>query len=69
VSTSASTLGGPVFGSFEHAMVARNVRQAGLMVLRERYADYLAVAWMGYCRFDIRSNDMRALTQFKTNAT
>jgi HK97 family phage major capsid protein len=69
VSTSANTLGGPVFGSFTHAMVARNVRQAGVMVLRERYADFLAVAWLGYMRYDIRSNDMRALTQFKTNAT
>jgi HK97 family phage major capsid protein len=69
VSTSANTLGGPVFGSFTHAMVARNVRQTGVMVLRERYADFLAVAWLGYMRYDIRSNDMRALTQFKTNAT
>lgn len=68
-STSASTLGGPLFGSLQHAMVARNVRQTGVMVLRERYADYLAVAWLGYMRYDIRSNDMRAVTQFKTNAT
>jgi HK97 family phage major capsid protein len=68
-STSASTLGGPVFGSLQHAMVARNVRQAGVMRLNERYADYLAVAWLGFMRYDIRSNDMRAVTQFKTNAT
>jgi HK97 family phage major capsid protein len=51
---------GPVFGSLSHAMVARNVRQTGVMVLRERYADYLAVAWLGFMRYDIRSNDMRA---------
>lgn len=68
-STSASTLGGPVFGSLQHAMVARNVRQVGVMRLNERYADYLAVAWLGFMRYDIRSNDMRAVTQFKTNAT
>lgn len=68
-STVASTQGGPVFGSLSHAMVARNVRQTGVMVLRERYADFLAVAWLGYMRFDSRSNDMRAVATFKTNAT
>jgi HK97 family phage major capsid protein len=68
-STSASTQGGPVFGSFTHAMVARNVRQVGVMRLNERYADYLAIAWMGFMRWDIRSNDMRAIATFKTNAT
>jgi HK97 family phage major capsid protein len=68
-SKTASTQGGPVFGSLTHAMVARNVRQAGVMVLRERYADYLAVAWLGFMRFDSRSNDMRAVATFKTNAT
>ena len=68
-STSASTLGGPVFGSLKHAMVARNVRQVGVMRLNERYADFLAVAWLGFMRYDIRSNDMRAVTQFKTNTT
>ena len=60
---SASNASGPVFGSLHHAMVARNVQQAGVMVLRERYADYLAVAWLGYMRYDIRSNDMRAVAQ------
>jgi HK97 family phage major capsid protein len=54
---------GPVFGSLHHAMVARNVRQVGVMRLNERYADYLAVAWLGYMRYDIRSNDMRAVVQ------
>jgi HK97 family phage major capsid protein len=68
-SLSANTLGGPVFGSLKHAMVARNVRQVGVMRLNERYADFLAVAWLGFTRWDIRSNDMRAVTQFKTNAT
>jgi len=68
-STVASTQGGPVFGSLSHAMVARNVRQVGVMRLNERYADFLAVAWLGFYRFDIRSNDMRAIATFKTNAT
>jgi HK97 family phage major capsid protein len=68
-SKSASTQGGPVFGSFTHAMVARNVRQVGVMRLNERYADYLAIAWLGFMRWDIRSNDMRAIATFKTNAT
>lgn len=56
-----ANLSGPVFGRFSSAMVARNVRQTGVMRLTERYADFLAIAWMGYMRFDIRSNDMRAV--------
>lgn len=59
----AALASGPVFGSLHHAMVARNVRQAGVMRLNERYADFLAVAWLGYMRYDIRSNDMRAIAQ------
>lgn len=65
----ASTLAGPLFGSLQHAMVARNVRQVGVMRLNERYADYLAVAWLGFQRYDIRSNDMRAITQVKFAST
>src|SRR5690348_128171 len=65
----ASTLSGPVFGSLDHAMVARNVRQVGTMRLVERYADFLAIAYLGYMRYDIRSNDMRAVTQVKFAAT
>lgn len=64
-SIAANAISGPVFGRFSTAMVARNVRQTGVMVLRERYADYLAIAWMGYMRFDIRSNDMRAVASVK----
>jgi len=59
----AANASGPVFGSLNHAMVARNVRQTGVMRLNERYADFLAVAWLGYMRYDIRSNDMRAVAQ------
>lgn len=59
----AANASGPVFGRFDYAMVARNVQQAGVMVLRERYADFLAIGWLGYMRFDIRSNDMRAVAQ------
>lgn len=59
----AANASGPVFGRFESAMVARNVRQTGVMVLRERYADYLAIGWLGFMRYDIRSNDMRAVAQ------
>lgn len=60
-SVAASGVSGPVFGRFATAMVARNVRQTGVMVLRERYADFLAIGWLGYMRYDIRSNDMRAI--------
>jgi HK97 family phage major capsid protein len=62
-SPTAALASGPVFGSLQHAMVARNVRQVGVMRLNERYADYLAVAWLGFMRYDIRSNDMKAVAQ------
>ena len=65
----ASTLGGPVFGSLSHAMVLRTVDQANLLRLVERYADFLQVGFIGYVRFDSRSNDMRAVTAFKPVAT
>ena len=55
----ASTTGGPIFGSLQHAMVQRVVNP-GVRILRlgERYADYLAVGYLGFYRFDIRSNDL-----------
>lgn len=59
----ASTTAGPIFGSLEHAMVLRQVNQAGILRLVERYADFLQVGFIGYERWDARSNDMRAVTQ------
>ena len=53
----ASTTGGPVFGSLQHPMVYRQVRNAGLMRPNERYADFLAVGYLLFMRCDIRSND------------
>lgn len=66
----ASTVGGPVFGNMQHAMVMRTVRgQSTVMRLTERYADFLAVGYLGYYRFDIRSNDLRAACTVKPAAT
>jgi HK97 family phage major capsid protein len=65
----ASTTGGPVFGSLQHSMVYRQVRNAGLMRLNERYADYLAVGYLLFMRCDIRSNDLRALITVKPAAS
>ena len=62
-SLTASTTSGPIFGSLEHAMVLRQVNQAGILRLVERYADFLQVGFIGYERWDARSNDMRAVTQ------
>jgi len=66
----ASTTGGPVFGSMHHAMVMRTVR-GGTRVMRlgERYADYLAVGWLGWIRADIRSNDLRGAVTVRAAAT
>jgi HK97 family phage major capsid protein len=75
----ASTAGGPVFGNLQNAMVFRVVRSdarvvantgpATQMRLTERYADYLAVGYLGYLRCDIRSNDLRAAVTVKPAAT
>lgn len=67
--TTASTVGGPVFGHLSAAMIVRTVTQSGLLRLSERYADYLQVGFIGFMRFDIRSNDLRAAVTVKTNAT
>ena len=68
-SLTASTVSGPIFGSLEHAMVLRQVNQAGILRLVERYADFLQVGYIGYERWDARSNDMRAVTQPKASTT
>jgi HK97 family phage major capsid protein len=65
----ASTPGGPIFGNLQAAFVQRTVNSASVMRLSERYADYLAVGYIGYVRADIRSNDMRALATVTPAAT
>jgi hypothetical protein len=66
----ASTTGGPIFGSMEHAMVQRTVR-GGTRVMRldQRWADFLAVGYMGWVRTDLRSNDLRAAVVTRLAAT
>lgn len=66
----ASTVGGPVFGAMANAMVMRTV-QPGTSVMRldQRWADYLAVGYIAYHRFDIRSNDLRAAVTVKPAGT
>lgn len=68
-SLTASTTSGPIFGSLQHAMVLRQVNQAGILRLVERYADFLQVGFIGYERWDARSNDLRAVTQAHAAAT
>ena len=65
----ASTVGGPIFGHLPSAMVLRTVTQSGLLRLTERYADYLQVGYIGYERWDSRSNDLRAAVVVKPAAT
>lgn len=65
----ASTTGGPIFGHLASAMVRRTVAQSDLMRLVERYADLLQVGFIGYMRFDIRSNDLRSAVTVKPAAT
>ena len=66
VSTTASTAGGLMFGDFQTAMVVRQVNQAGVMRLDERYADYLQVGFLGFFRMDSRSNDLRAAVLYES---
>jgi HK97 family phage major capsid protein len=65
----ASTTGGPIFGHLGSAMVLRTVNQSGLLRLSERYADLLQVGYIGYMRFDIRSNDLRAAVTVTASTT
>jgi HK97 family phage major capsid protein len=65
----ASTVGGPIFGDLSRAMVMRKVRDASVLRLSERYADFLAYGFIGYQRVDIRSNDLRAAVVTKPAAT
>jgi HK97 family phage major capsid protein len=69
ISTSASTAGGLYFGDFQTAMVVRQVDQASVMRLDERYADYLQVGFLGFVRMDARGNDLRSAVLYKTSAT
>lgn len=69
VSASASTAGGLVFGDLKTAMNLRTVNQAGVLTLKERYADFLQIAWIGFCRYDSQPNDLRAVAQLYTNAS
>ena len=56
----ASTVGGIVLADLNKAMVRREVAQAELLCLRERYADARQIGYFGFIRTDIRSNDLRA---------
>lgn len=64
-----SSTGGPIFGNLGPAMVMRVARDTTVMRLQERYADYLAVGYIGYYRLDCRSNDLRAAVTVKAAAT
>lgn len=65
----ASTTGGPIFGDLSKAMVQRTVRDASVLVLVERYSEFLAIGYLGYVRTDIRSNDLRSAVVAKPAAT
>lgn len=69
VSTSAATAGGLLFGDLYTGMVLRHVQPGGILTLRERYADFLQVGWIGYQRYDSQPNDFRALAQYYTGAS
>jgi len=65
----ASTAGGPVFGHLQTAMVKRVVTQSGVLRLNERYADSLQIGFIGYTRWDIRANDLRAAVTVKPSTS
>jgi len=67
VSSSVNVVGGLWFGDFHRAMVVRQVQQAGLTRLTERYADFLQVGYIVHVRMDSQPNDMRAVVEYKVN--
>jgi HK97 family phage major capsid protein len=58
----ANTIGGPIFGNLQRAMVRRVAKNSTMMVLRERYAAELQVGYLGYLREDHVANDLRAMS-------
>lgn len=64
----AGSVAGPVFGHLGSAMVLRTVTQSGILRLDQRYADLLQIGYIGYMRFDIRSNDLRAAVSVQATA-
>lgn len=64
----ASTNGGPIFGNLTRGMYYRD---AGFEVIRtdQRFADALAVGWIGYQRCDFAARDARAFVTVKPAAT
>lgn len=69
ISTTLNTVGGLLFGDFQTCMVVRQVNQASVMRLDERYADFLQVGFLGFVRMDSRANDLRAVTEYKSPAS
>jgi predicted phage gp36 major capsid-like protein len=66
----ASTASGAIFGRVRDAMVIRRVtNEASILRLTERYADFLQVGFLGFERYDIRSNDLRAAVVAKPAAS
>jgi hypothetical protein len=49
-------------------MVLRTVTEAGLLRLDQRYADQLQIGYIGYMRWDAKSNDLRAACTVKAIA-
>jgi len=69
-SLTASTVGGPVFADLSRAMILRTVSgTTTCMRLSERYADFLAIGYLGWARLDARSNDLRAAITVRPAAT
>jgi len=56
----ASTVSGPVFGNLQKAMIKRVARDASLMVLSERYADFRQYGYIMWLRQDHQALDLRA---------
>lgn len=69
ISTTLNTVGGLLFGDFQTCMVVRQVTQASVMRLDERYADFLQVGFLGFVRMDARANDLRAVVEYKSPAS
>lgn len=63
--TVSGNSGGLMFGDFTTAMVIRQVNQAGVMRLDERYADFLQVGFLGFVRMDARTNDLRSAVLYQ----
>jgi HK97 family phage major capsid protein len=69
ISTTLNTMVECTSVTSRHCMVVRQVNQAGVMRLDERYADFLQVGFLGSSEWTRARNDLRAVSMYRSPAS